>query len=155
MTIRFAEENELNQINDLRRQVNDLHVAGKPEVFKPGFSDELRDFIYEIWSDPEKEIVVADIDGTIRGFAVLHHICKPENPFMFERDYLDIDEFCVDRSCRRQGVGKEMISFIRAYVEGKGFHRLELNMWEFNQDALAFYEAAGFSTYRRYLEMMI
>ena len=28
----------------------------------------------------------------------------------------------------------------------KGFHRIELNMWEFNQDALAFYEAAGFQT---------
>ena len=29
---------------------------------------------------------------------------------------------------------------------------LELNMWEFNRDALAFYEATGFATYRRYRE---
>ena len=26
-------------------------------------------------------------------------------------------------------------------------------MWEFNQDALAFYEAVGFRTYRRYMEL--
>ena len=26
-------------------------------------------------------------------------------------------------------------------------------MWEFNREALAFYEATGFTTYRRYLEM--
>ena len=41
------------------------------------------------------------------------------------------------------------------YAREKGIRRLELNMWEFNQDALAFYEAAGFSTYRRYMEMFI
>ena len=35
------------------------------------------------------------------------------------------------------------------------FHRIELNMWEFNRDALAFYEAAGYTTFRRYMEMMI
>lgn len=33
--------------------------------------------------------------------------------------------------------------------------RLELNMWEFNAGALAFYEACGFSTYRRYLEAVL
>ena len=155
MKIRFAEENELNRINELRRQVNDLHVAGKPGVFKPGLSQELQDYIYEIWDDPEKEIVVAELDGVICGFAVLNHFNKPENPFMFERDYLDIDEFGVDEAYRRQGVATTMIDFIRDHAVKKGFHRIELNMWEFNEDALAFYEAAGFTTYRRYMEMFI
>ena len=41
------------------------------------------------------------------------------------------------------------------FAKEKGFSRIELNMWEFNQDALAFYEAAGFKTFRRYMEMMI
>ena len=153
--VRFAEETELERINVLRKQVNDLHVAGKPEVFKPGFSPELRDYIYAIWNEPEKKIVVAETDGEIRGFAVLNHIIRPENPFMYERDYLDIDEFCVDAACRRQGVASAMIGFIRDYAKEKGFRRLELNMWEFNQDALAFYEAAGFQTFRRYMEMML
>jgi ribosomal protein S18 acetylase RimI-like enzyme len=34
----------------------------------------------------------------------------------------------------------------------KGFPRIELDMWSFNESALAFYEAEGFTTYRRYLE---
>ena len=53
MEIRFAEEAELDRVNELRRQVNDLHVAGKPEVFKPGFSDELRNYVHVIFHDPE------------------------------------------------------------------------------------------------------
>ena len=155
VTVRFAREEELDRINVLRRQVNDLHVAGKPEVFKPGFCEELRNYVHAIFHDPEQRIAVAEIDGTICGFAVLHHINKPENPFMYERDFLDVDEFCVDENHRRQGVASAMIRYIRDYAKELGYHRIELNMWEFNRDALAFYEAAGFTTFRRYMEMMV
>ena len=155
MIVRLAEEKDLSRVNELRKQVNDLHVMGKPEVFKAGFSSELRDYIQLIWKDPEQEIVVAEKDGTICAFAVIHHISRPENPFMYERDFLDIDEFCVDEKYRRQGAGSALVRFIRDFAKEKGFHRIELNMWEFNQDALAFYEAAGFTTFRRYMEMFI
>ena len=124
-------------------------------MFRSGFSEELQDYIYSIWNDKEKEIAVAEKDGVICGFAVLHHINKPENPFMFERDFLDIDEFGVDEAFRRQGVATAMIDFIRKYAAEKGFHRIELNMWEFNKNALEFYEEVGFSTFRRYMEMFI
>ena len=153
INIRFSKENELARVNELRKQVNDLHVEGKPEIFRAGFNDELRDFIYKIWKDPEQKIVVAELNGVVCGFAVLHHIHRPENPFMRERDFMDVDEFCVDKEYRRQGIATKMISFIRNYTKEKGIKRLELNMWEFNQDALAFYEAIGFKTYRRYMEM--
>ena len=155
MPVRFAEDHELGRVNELRKQVNDLHVAGRPDFFKPGFPRELADHIDTIRNDPEQKIVVCERDGAICGFAVLHHMIKPETPFTKVRDYLDIDEFCVDEAYRRTGAGTEMIEFIRAYAKEKGFSRIELNMWEFNQSALSFYEAVGFSTYRRYLEMKL
>lgn len=155
MIIRFVKENELIRVNEMRRQINDIHVKGKPEIFKEGFNNELRDYIYTIRNDPEQQIIVAESEGIICGFAVLHHIRKPETPFMRERDFIDIDEFCVDKDYRRQGAGTEMITFIRSYAKQKGVDRIELNMWEFNRDALAFYEAAGFKTYRRYMEMTL
>ncbi len=155
MIIRFAREDELERINALCKQVNDIHVAGKPDVFKPGFGKELQDHIKDIWNDPEQEIVVADEEGVLCGFAVLHHINKPENPYMFERDFLDIDEFCVDENHRRKGVATELIAFIKDYAKEKGFRRLELNMWEFNKGALSLYESVGFETFRRYMEIML
>ena len=104
--IRFAKESELVRVNELRKQVNDLHVEGKSEIFRAGFNDELRDFIYKIWKDPEQKIVVAELNGVVCGFAVLHHIHRPENPFMLERDFMDVDEFCVDKEYRRQEIGR-------------------------------------------------
>lgn len=152
MSVRLAKENDLDRVNELRRQVNDLHVKGRPDIFKPGFPEELSDHVYTIRNDPKQRIVVCERGRLICGFAVLNHITRPETPFMTERDYLDIDEFCVDEAYRRTGVGTELMQFIRSYAEELGFSRIELNMWEFNADALAFYEEIGFTTYRRYME---
>ena len=54
-----------------------------------------------------------------------------------------------------KGIGKALVAQIREDALAKGFDRLELNMWEFNESALAFYEALGFKTYRRYMDMVI
>ena len=155
LTVRFAEYADLDRVNELRKQVNDLHVAGMPEIFKPGFPDELRDHVYTVFADPMQRIAVCERGGVILGFAVLNHIIRPETPYMKVRDFLDIDEFCVDEAYRRTGVAADMIAFIRSYAKAQGFDRIELNMWEFNDGALSFYEAVGFTTYRRYMEMQI
>ena len=34
--VRRAREDELERVNELRMQVNAIHVAGKPEVFNSG-----------------------------------------------------------------------------------------------------------------------
>ncbi len=155
MSTRFATESDLPRVNALRKQVNDLHVKGKPDVFKSGFSQELQDHIHTVFRDPQQWIAVCERDGSICGFAVLHRINKPENPFMKERDYLDIDEFCVDEAYRRTGVGTELMAFVSTWARENGFSKIELNMWEFNRDALQFYEAVGFTTYRRYMELFL
>lgn len=155
MTVRLALKNDLERVNILRKQVNDIHVDSKPEVFKAGFSDELSDYVYTVWSDPEQDIVVGEVSGEICGFAVLKRVCYPENPFMYEREFLSVEEFCVDSAYRRTGVATEMIRFIKDYANKKGLIRIELSVWEFNQDAVAFYEKAGFATYQRRMEMFI
>ena len=33
-----------------------------------------------------------------------------------------------------------------------GLDKIELDVWEFNDTALKFYESLGFRTYRRYME---
>ena len=64
MEIRFANEKDLSRVNDLRKQVNDLHVAGKPDVFKPGFNDTLRDYIYVIL---QEQVTSSMIAGSLKG----------------------------------------------------------------------------------------
>ena len=133
MIIRPAEEQKLERVNVLRKQVNDLHVEGKPSVFKTNFYDGLSDYIYEIQNDDKKEIIVAINEGEIVGYAVLAQINRAETPFMYERDFLYIDEIGVDKDLRRHGVASEIISYILDYAKDKGFKRVQLKMWKFNQ----------------------
>ena len=44
-----------------------------------------------------------------------------------------------------------LMDFVKKDAREKGFHRVELDVWDFN-DALGFYEAEGFKVYRRYCE---
>ena len=64
-----------------------------------------------------------------------------------------IDELGVDAACRRRGIASALVAFCRREARRKGYDRIELNMWEFNESALRFYEAIGFRTFRRYLEL--
>ena len=155
MSVRFARPEDLERVNELRRQVNDVHVAGRPDVFKPGFPAELRDHVYTIFNDPDQKIAVYELNGNVVAAAVLKHHKKPESPFSYANEFLDIDEICVDEKYRRRGIASEMMDFIREYAKSEGFKKIELNMWEFNQGALAFYEEIGFKTYRRYMELPV
>ena len=92
--------------------------------FKANFYEGLSDYIYEIWNDDKKEIIVAINEGEIVGYAVLTHINRAETPFMYERDYLDIDEIVVDKDLRRHGVASEFISYILDCAKDKGFKRV-------------------------------
>jgi len=153
--VRYAKREDLPRVNELRKQVNDLHVEGRPDIFKPGFDQEMQDLLYKIFESDNMNVIVAERGGVICGFACVQYVHKPESPYSFARHFYDVDEFCVDKAYRRQGVATELIDFIRQEAKTKGFDRVELNMWEFNEGARAFYEAVGFTTYRRYMEMEI
>ena len=153
--VRYAKREDLPRVNELRKQVNDLHVMGRPDIFKSGFAQEMQDFLYTVFESDNMDVIVAERKGVICGFACVQYVHKPESPYSFARHFYDVDEFCVDKAYRRQGVATELIDFIRQEAKSKGFDRVELNMWEFNEGARAFYEAVGFNTYRRYMEMEI
>jgi len=153
--VRYAKREDLPRVNELRKQVNDLHVEGRPDIFKPGFGQVLQDFLYTVFESDNMDVIVAEREGVLCGFACVQYVHKPESPYSFARHFYDVDEFCVDEAYRRQGVATELIDFIRQEAKSKGFEHIGLNMWEFNEEARAFYEAVGFNTYRRYMEMEI
>lgn len=150
--VRFAEERDLPRVNELRRQVSDLHVKGRPDIFKPGFCQELQDRAYTLWKDENSDVIVAERDGVICGMACVEYLEKKDSPYNLARKLYYITEFCVDSACRRQGVGKELMEFMREDAREKGYDSIELDMWSFNETASLFYESLGFQTFRKFME---
>ena len=150
--VRFAVRDDLARVNELRQQVHSVHVKGRPDVFYEEYGPELKAYAKTFLTEENKALIVAEKDGVICGFACVELMVKPASLTCKEREYYAVHEFGVDETLRRSGVGKALIAFIKEDAKKRGFDRIELNMWEFNESALRFYESVGFKTYRRYLE---
>lgn len=155
ITVRPAKREELERVNALRRQVNDLHVAGRPGHFRPGFNEELQRHVYEQFEAEDSDVLVALEGGEVAGFATVQYVHRPEGPYTLPLDYYNVHEFGVDAAHRRRGVATALVEYMKKDARARGFGRIDLDMWSFNVGALAFYEAAGFTTYRRYMEMEV
>ena len=153
--IRYAKKEDSEQINEIRWEVNDLHSAGRPDIFRSDHCQELADYAVKLLESDDADLIVAFRENTICGFACIEYKNKPVSPYGVARSYCEISELGVKKEFRRQKIATELFDFIKKEALQKGYEKLELNMWEFNEDALKFYESIGFSTYRRYLEYFI
>ena len=150
--VRFAEEKDLDEINELRKQVNDIHVEGRPDVFKAGFGTEIRDFVKIIMNGENSDIIVAERNGIICGMACVDYVNKPESPYSKARSFYHVQEIAVDANYRRQGVAKELLEFMIEDAKKRKLGKIELDVWEFNDSAIEFYQAVGFRPTRRWME---
>ena len=151
--VRPATEADFEAINALRRQVNDLHVQGRPDIFKPGFCGEMQEFLHVYLNTEEHSALVAEADGQIAGFAMVDYTDRPESPYNLARRFYHVSEIGVSPHFQRQGVASALTEYMKKDASERGFPKIELDVWEFNQNAIAFYEAQGFTCYRRYMEL--
>lgn len=151
--VRYAKEDDLCRVNELRADVNELHVNGRPDIFRSGFCNELQKRVYDVFSSENADVIVAEFDGTICGFAFAEYIDREETAYNNARHFYHIEEFGVAEGCRRMGVATAIVDFCKSEAKAKGYNKIELDVWEFNEGAIKFYEAAGFKTYRRLMEL--
>lgn len=153
--IRYASLEDMPQVNALRKQVNTLHAEGRPDIFRSDFCQELQQHVYEELMSETSDVIVAVSGEMVCGFVTAQYIARTESPYNKPRCFYRIEEFGVAPEFRRQGIATALIAFCREEAHKRGFPRIELDVWEFNQDAQKFYQAVGFQTYRRYMEMDI
>ena len=151
--IRQATQDDLQKVNQLRKQVNELHIQGEPKIFKPGFSVEMQQYVFQFINNDQKILLVYEDEKGICGYAMVSFVVKPETPYRYELRFAEIEEIGVDANCQGKGCGKKLINHIVEIAKQKGFMQIELNMFTFNQNADVFYEKIGFETYRKHLRL--
>jgi len=72
-------------------------------------------------------------------------------PMFVPRRWLQVDNVAVLRAYRGMGIGRALMDEAHAWARAQGLADVELTVWEFNQDAIAFYEALGYTTIVRRL----
>jgi len=156
MNIRKAEPKDFDKIMELLIDIAEIHGQGRPDIFadvKVSKYDKAQ--LAEIIADENRPIFVAvDENDSVAGYAFC--MGKTYNhPVMKGHSALYIDDLCVDKTCRGQHVGTELFAYIKDYAKENGFFNIELNVWEFNEDAVRFYEKCGMTTQRRNMEIVL
>jgi len=157
MLIRTARPDEIDRINVLRYHVGDMHAAARPDIFKhhtiaqrmPG----LQHTANEMLQSEKLDLIVCEIDGEIAGFACVEYVIRPEVVWAPQQCHCYLREFGVEEAFQHKGVARALMDDIRDRARRRGIHRLELDVWEFNEKALHFYEKQGFRSRFRYMEL--
>lgn len=148
--VRELRPGELEGIGPLRSQIQGLHHQGRPDFFRP--PSKAHEEAAQALLDGGAKIWVAVQDGAFLGYAVIRFVHREDNPYLHERSFVHVEEFCVAERHRRKGVGHALMEAIRRSAQENGYTRVELDAWSFNESALRFYEAEGFRPYRVFLE---
>lgn len=128
----------------LQREIQALHHAARPDLFRPGAVSYPRELFLKVVSDPDWRCAVCEAEGRIVGFlfAWIRRIRDHRN--CFDRDVLLIDDICVAADFRRQGAGRALFDYADAAAREAGCGGCELTVWTFNEGAMEFYRAMGF-----------
>ena len=149
ITVRKAGMDEFPRIVHLKQQIHQLHVNGRPDLFAPMQNDD----VYEAHAQEKgMHLFLAEKGNAVVGYALFTYVHRPVSPYMCERKFMHVEEFCVDENCHRQGIGRTLMEALRQDASQNGYPRLELDVWAFNEDARKFYESIGFTTYRYFME---
>lgn len=153
-TLRTARPEDYDALCDLFNEADALHHDNLPHIFqKPRGALREKDHYLNLLADKRASLWIADHAGKIAGF--LHVVMKdsPALPIFIHRRYAVVDEIVVRSSFQHQGIGRLLMDQAQAWAVERGAGAMVLNVYEFNQPAIAFYEKLGYRTYSRKMSM--
>lgn len=147
ISIRKATKEDYEGLCTVIEALDMLHAENLPSIFQqPQKPARPESFIENVLEDEKHAMFVAVYNTTIIGFI---HVCvlrAPFAPVFVQREYGEIQGLYVGKKFRHFGIGQKLMEVAHKWVRLQGITEVELNVYEFNKYAAAFYEKLGYST---------
>ena len=151
MNIRKATSVDTLLLSTLCVDVQKLHAQSHPDLFKtPQSPDFAVPFFEEILQEDTMYIYIAEENGQALGYIFFKIVERDENPFLFARRFLMIDQISVRPGAQGQGVGKALMQQVENTARDLEIKSIQLGSWDFNTNAHGFFERMGYA--KRYFE---
>jgi diamine N-acetyltransferase len=150
ISVRKATANDYNTLCELFDEMDALHRDNLPHLFqKPSGSVREQEYYSGLIADENAGLFVAEADGKLVGF--VHAIVRdtPAFPVFVPRRYAVVDGIVVKSEFQNRGTGRMLMDKMQAWAIAKGAASIELNVYEFNETAISFYEKLGYQTFSR------
>lgn len=138
--LELAKQTDREAVNVLALQVHAIHVAWHPDIYE---------MVGELFPEErfaavikERQLYVAKIDNVVVGY-VLIKIRGCDWPGVVKRKVMLVDEICVHESCRRHGIGRQILEEVEVLARAFGCSDIQLSVSPQNEAALALYESVG------------
>ena len=154
VVVRRATPHDVVDIVRLALEVQDVHVAGHPDLFKPGGVEPHAEIATRV-STPGQFYWVATLADDMVGYAYARLVVEPESLWRYASRLLLLDQMGVDARHRSRGIGEALWNVVRETAEAEGVDRVVLNVWSFNRDARRFYEQLGFTSFQERMSFEI
>lgn len=144
INIRFAKAEDYDSLIEVLRQVHEVHLNERPDVFKTTDTPMKREELDDMLSSSKKLLFVAeDFEGKIIAYSSCLIKNYEKNSLFKPFRSLRIDNFGVREEYRGKGVGTALFEHIKGYARENGFYRIDLSVWAFNTEAVEFYKACS------------
>lgn len=134
-------------------EILDMHAAALPAVFRAGVDPLPETYFLDLVAGGSGAVYVAEVGGVIVGFAALTIRHAPAYGMLVGRTTATLENIVVAAAHRGTGAGRALFRACTIWAEGRGAASLDLLVWEFNDDARAFYEAHGMGTLNRTMSL--
>lgn len=153
MNIRTAKIEDLEKIVLLENKIFKLHAENKPDWIdssKIGFNTEYYKSIIE---NSDKGIVfVAEENNNIIGHCIIVINYIINHFLMKDMKNIIIEDLYIESEYQKKGIGKKLFDEAVNYGRKIKANILELAVWNFNKNAVEFYEHLGMTTRLRRME---
>ena len=147
---REATPRDLDGVNGVLAEVDTYHHDALPHIFRaPEGGPRTIAYLLAVIAADDAALYVAESDGTVIGVVQVGARSTPDIPLLVPRRYAVVETLAVVAAHRRAGVGRALMERAQRWAAEHGMAEVELNVWEFNRDAIAFYQALGYRTVRR------
>lgn len=144
ITVREAQERDVDLLVEMNRIVHDLHIAAAPAYFRQPEPGAVAELFRSRIGRPDVRVWIANIGEVAAGYAVSVIRQRPENAICLARRFYELEEIGVSPAYRQLGVARALIERVLADARAQGVRDVELTAWSFNTDAQAAFEALGF-----------
>lgn len=144
VAIRRAGADDVHLLAGLNAIAQDLHVAHRPDVFKPTDLEEVAAWFAAGLASGGLLVWLAVAEDAAVGYVAVCPRESAEHVFCSARSWWEVDQIVVDEAWRRRGIAGALLRVAAREAAAAGADGLQLSCWTFNPTAQEAFRRLGF-----------